>query len=178
MVYAFIQYVWYWGRLGAGGRGGGSCSGQREFPPMGGNLLPGTIICLLFFPPLPPIFSLRPSTFTCQSKSFFPSQSERKPRVVCSGEGVERGKTVPAVRAETDRASERFWKCFDDATSSLHNALGCFRSWPIGVWEVSTRNPPLTIPVATSQANNLPHAMTSSQRWARQKSQTMRALCS
>lgn len=67
MVHAFIQYVWYWGRLGAGG----SRSGQREFPPKGGNLLPGTIICLLFYPPLPPVFSRRPSTFTCQSKSFF-----------------------------------------------------------------------------------------------------------
>lgn len=85
----------------AGGRGARFRS--EEFPLKGGNLLPGTIICLLFFAPLPPVFSLRPPPLLAKANL----SVHRKHLALCSSEGVEREKKLPAVSAEAERTSER-----------------------------------------------------------------------
>lgn len=57
-------------------RAGRSDPGQRNSLSREETSCLGTIICLHFFPALPPVFSLRPSTTPCEI--FLSTQSERK----------------------------------------------------------------------------------------------------
>lgn len=68
-------------------------------------------------------------------------------------------KKLPAVRAETERASERSLNVsVTPLQVSIMDLIVLLLTY--GVWEDLIGNS-LTIPVATFQTNSLPHAMTS-----------------
>lgn len=93
-------------------RAGRSDPGQRNSLSREETSCLGTNICLLFFPALPPVFSLRPSTTPYEI--FLSTQSERK-------------HLAPTLKwRTTERVKAQILKCFGDATSSLYNALDCF----------------------------------------------------
>ncbi len=112
---------------------------SEEFPLKGGNLLPGTIICLLFFPPPLHVFLSSPR----QSPTFFPLKGRENILPYAQVKKQREREKDTAVRAERERARH----VFDDITSSLHNALDCFMA---DSREDLTRSP-LTVSAATNK---------------------------